>query len=315
VFNRVSSLTIEDCGFAGSSAGGVRLVSCAGSVRHCHFERIGGTALQALDSQGLVISDSVISNCGDNGIQIWRTNPGDDGTRISGNRISDIQARSGGSGQNGNAINVFRAGGVIADGNHLRRVAYSAIRGNGSSNIQLLGNNVADCGEVALYVEFGFEGAVVANNIVDRAAVGISITNLDHGGRLAVVQGNILRRLRHGVLPQGETGGGIGIHVEAETAVTGNTVEDAERAGLTLGWGEALSNVVASSNIVRGADHGIAVSVAPGAGKALVANNLIAGVRLGAIAAKAWDRIVVNDLAREGAERFPNVTLSGNRIV
>jgi uncharacterized secreted repeat protein (TIGR03808 family) len=310
----VPVVTIEDCRFTGGMAGGLRLIECGGAVRHCRFERIGGAALHALDSRGLVLAESVITECGDSGIQVWRTRPGDDGTRISGNRISNISARSGGSGQNGNAINVFRAAGVIVEGNHVRRVAYSAIRANSASNVQLLGNNAAGCGEVALYVEFGFEGAVVANNIVDRAAVGISVTNFDHGGRLAVVQGNLLRRLSHGTLPQGETGGGIGIHVEAETVVLGNTIEGADRAGLSLGWGEALKDVVASGNIIRDADHGIAVSVAPGAGKALIANNLIAAARRGAIAAKAWDRLIANDLTKDGAERFPNVTLAGNRI-
>jgi putative cofactor-binding repeat protein len=50
-------------------------------------------------------------------------------------------------------------------------------------------------GEVGLYAEFAFEGAVIANNLVDEGATGISVTNFNEGGRLAVVQGNLIRNL------------------------------------------------------------------------------------------------------------------------
>jgi uncharacterized secreted repeat protein (TIGR03808 family) len=50
-------------------------------------------------------------------------------------------------------------------------------------------------GEVAIYAEFGFEGAVIANNTIDGAAIGVAVTNFNQGGRLAVVQGNLIRNL------------------------------------------------------------------------------------------------------------------------
>ena len=53
-----------------------------------------------------------------------------------------------------------------------------------------------DVGEVAIYSEFGFEGAVIANNTVDGAALGIVACNFNEGGRLAVVQGNLIRNLK-----------------------------------------------------------------------------------------------------------------------
>ena len=74
-------------------------------------------------------------------------------------------------------------------------------------------------GEVALYAEFGFEGAIIADNSVDGAAIGVSVTNFNEGGRLAVVQGNIIRNLK----PQRPAGtdpgdsAGVGISVEADT--------------------------------------------------------------------------------------------------
>ena len=59
----------------------------------------------------------------------------------------------------------------------------------------MIANSCARLGEVALYAEFGFEGALIANNLVDTAATGISVTNFNDGGRLAVVQGNLVRNL------------------------------------------------------------------------------------------------------------------------
>ena len=78
--------------------------------------------------------------------------------------------KAGGSGQYGNAVNVFRADNVIVRGNRIRNAAFSAVRGNAASNMQIVGNTCTGLGEVALYAEFGFEGAVIANNIVDGAA-------------------------------------------------------------------------------------------------------------------------------------------------
>ena len=36
---------------------------------------------------------------------------------------------------------------------------------------------------------------MIANNLVDKAATGVSVTNFNEGGRLAVVQGNLIRNL------------------------------------------------------------------------------------------------------------------------
>ena len=118
---------------------------------------------------------------------------------------------------------------MIVRGNRIRNCAFSAVRGNAASNIHIEGNSVSDVREVALYAEFGFEGALIANNTVDGAAIGVSVTNFNEGGRLAVVQGNIIRNLlpkRPAGTDPGD-GAGIGIAVEADTAVTGNVIENA----------------------------------------------------------------------------------------
>ena len=123
-------------------------------------------------------------------------------------------------------------------------------------------------GEVALYAEFGFEGALIANNVVDGAALGVAVTNFNEGGRLAVVQGNMIRNLvafrAAGADPNDVAG--IGIGVEADTAVTGNVVENAPTVGILLGWGRYMRDVAATGNVVRASGVGIAVSVAAGAG-------------------------------------------------
>ena len=67
-----------------------------------------------------------------------------DGSLIADNTIEDTNARAGGTGENGNAINVFRAGDVIVRNNIIRRAAFSAIRGNAASSIQIIGNNCAE---------------------------------------------------------------------------------------------------------------------------------------------------------------------------
>ena len=252
---------------------------------------------------------------GNNGILVWRTAKGDDGTLVVDNRIEDIAAKRGGSGQYGNAINVFRAGNVIVRGNRIARVAFSAVRGNAASNIQIAGNTATDCGEVALYSEFGFEGAVIANNTVDGAAIGISVTNFNEGGRLAVVQGNLIRNIKD-KRPAGTDpgdGAGIGIAVEADTAVTGNVIENAPVAGINVGWGPHMRDVSVVGNVVRTAGYGISVSVASGAGAALITGNLIAGATRGAIVGMQFAQAVTGDLTKEPA-RYAQLQISGNRV-
>jgi uncharacterized secreted repeat protein (TIGR03808 family) len=117
-----------------------------------------------------------VTHCGNNGIQIWNSQDGEDCSIAARSRILQILARSDGSGQNGNGINMFLASRVRVEGN---RITDSAVSGNAASTIQILGNAFQRIGEVALYAEFGFEWVVIANNLVDGAAAGISVTNLN----------------------------------------------------------------------------------------------------------------------------------------
>jgi uncharacterized secreted repeat protein (TIGR03808 family) len=96
--------------------------------------------------------------------------------------------------------------------------------------------------------------------------------------------------------------------------VSGNVVENASHAGIAAGWGAYLRDVVISSNVIHRADFGITVSVTPGAGAAVIADNMIADVRSGAIVGMEWRKPVTGDLAKDGATRYAQLSIGGNRV-
>jgi uncharacterized secreted repeat protein (TIGR03808 family) len=312
------NLRIDDCEVNAAGGHGIALVEVEGAVTNTTVSAAVDTAIHSLDARGLSIAGNTIRGAGNNGIQIWRQAAGDDGSLVIDNRIEDTAARAGGSGQNGNAINIFRADNVTVRGNRIRGAAFSAVRGNAASNLQVIANTCSGLGEVAIYAEFAFEGAVIANNTVDGAAVGVSVTNFDAGGRLAVVQGNLIRNLIANPLPRrppgtdSNDGAGTGISVEADSAVTGNIIEDAPAAGIRVGWGQYLRDVAVTGNVVRRTGIGIAVSIVPGAGSALIADNLIAATKRGAVVGMEWMKPVTGDLVAEN--RFAQLSISGNRV-
>ena len=313
-FDDVKAVRISDCQVAGAGGNGVTLESCDGEVTHSTITGAADNALFCNDSRSLLIAANIIAKSGNGGIRVWQSDKRRDGSLIADNRIEDTSARAGGTGENGNAINVFRAADVIVRGNHIRNAAFSAIRGNSASNIQIIGNNCAALDETAIYSEFGFEGAVIADNVIDGAENGISVTNFNEGGRLATVRGNIVRNLgtRRPNRPPEESGVGIG--VEADTVVSGNVIERAPRAGISVGWGPYLRNVAVTGNVVREAGFGVAVSVVAGAGVAVISGNLFAGTTRGAIVGMEWHKAVTGDLALAGAERYPQLKISGNQV-
>ena len=297
-----------------SAGNGLSLQGCAGSIADCTLTTAMQAGIRSLDARGLEIVHNSVADCANNGIQVWRSQAGEDGSIVSGNRIVHIRADSGGSGENGNGINIFRAGSVLVSGNRINDCAYSAVRGNGASDIQILANNCARLGEVALYAEFAFEGALIANNLVDTAATGISVTNFNEGGRLAIVQGNLVRNLfRREQEPEDKRGHGIA--VEADTIVTGNVVESAPSAGLLVGWGPYMREVVATGNLIRKSRVGILVSSELGAGACLLANNMISGATDGSIRAMdAAGRAIGPELAHgENADTL--LSIIGNVAV
>jgi uncharacterized secreted repeat protein (TIGR03808 family) len=307
-------IRITNCEITASGGNGIWFENVAGDISGNIITKIAVTAITSFDAQGLAVTRNTIRDTNDNGVEILRTSIGDDGTLVADNRIEDIKAGPGGSGQYGNAINAFRAGNVIIRGNRIKNCDYSAVRGNSASNIQITGNSITDVREVALYSEFSFEGAVIANNSVDGAALGVSVCNFNEGGRLAVVQGNIIRNL----LPKRPIGtapdddGGIGIYVEADTSVAGNVIENAPSFGILAGWGKYLRDVAITGNVIRNAFVGVGISVTPGAGTALVNNNVISETPRGAVVGLDHAHPVTPDLTTEGAPRFAQAVVGMN---
>lgn len=317
----VQDFTIDDCEFRNGGANGLTLVKTGGRISASRILACRDHGLFSLDSRGLTIERNIVEDIGNNAISLWRSAAGDDNSRIAGNRVTRIRRDGGGNGPNGNGVVLFRAGGVIVEGNSFRDCALTFIRNNAGSSVQMLGNSGKRCGEVGYYSEFAFEGAIMANNIAEDVAQGFNITNLDHGGRLAICANNIVRRARRGIAPKGFTPGkpndeigGTAIHVEAEASVTGNVVEQASEVGISLGWSWAMRNIVATGNIVRDCGVGIGVSLVPKERNVVIANNVIAGAGRGAIVGTEYGRAVTGDLSRGPDRRAAGIRVEGNAV-
>lgn len=314
-FEDVGFLTLDACVVENATRDGVRLVRCGGRIARSTIRGAGRGGLFALDSAGLTIEDNLIEDCADNGVQIWRSAPGADGSQILRNRIRRIANRSGGDGQYGNGVSVFRAGAVTARGNHIADCAYSALRNNSGQGVRFLDNLCQRSGETAIFAEFAFRDATIVGNVVDGAASGVQMVNFaDHGGRGGLCAGNRVAGLHayRGAAARGVEGYVSGLKLEAGIVATKNVVDGSLWAGALIGWGPSLADMRFEDNVVRDAPIGVGVSVAPGAGSAVVARNVIERASRSAIAALEWHR-VVGDLRHEAA-RWPRLRIADNRV-
>ena len=197
----------------------------------------------------MMIRGNRISNCGNAGIRIWRDEAGP--RRLDHHRqpIAKIDWKGGGNGQNGNGVNVFQADEVIVSDNVISDCAFTAVRVNAGKNTQVRGNTCLNSGEVAIFSEFGFSGSVIADNIIDGAATGIYITNLDSGGHLATCTGNIVRNIYADV-------GGEPRHAPRRHLCRGRhggrqqRIESVPGIGIVAGYGPFVRNVVISDNVL-----------------------------------------------------------------
>ncbi|TPJ24624.1 TIGR03808 family TAT-translocated repetitive protein [Mesorhizobium sp. B2-7-2] len=312
---RVAHLVIDNCQVTGSGKNGLALEHAVGRVGRSDISGAADAGIYSVEAGGLEISGNTVSDCANGGILVHRWQAAEDGTIVSGNRVQRIGARSGGTGQNGNGINAFRAGNVIISGNVVSDCAFTAVRANSSSNLQITGNTCSRSGETGIYSEFSFEGAVISNNLVDGAANGISIVNFNEGGRMAVCSNNIVRNLSTtGPYTADPPGFGVGISTEADTTVSGNVVENAPLYGMQLGWGPYLRNVVATGNVIRKAGTGIVVSVVEGSGSAVISDNVIDGAQHGAIIGQRWADPVTGDLTQSTDTGYAHLTVERNKV-
>lgn len=311
-FEECATLRIMDCRFENYEDNGIHLRNCSGKITGSIFNDLGQSAIHGQNSVGLLISGNSIHDCGNGGIRVWRHENGPDRTIVTDNQIRGIGS-DWGDGQNGNGINVFQADEVIVANNSISDCALSAIRANSTNNTIIRGNQCINSQEVGIFSEFAFTGSIISDNLVDGAATGISITNFDDGGRLAICANNIVRN----ILPFSPTNPDttpFGIFAEADTAVTGNVVENVPGVGIGVGWGAFLRNVMVSNNIIQQTRYGIAVSVAEGAGHAKISDNMIVGASEAAIIGSAWEDLITADLARD-IDQYPQISISDNSYV
>ncbi|MGN6488164.1 MAG: TIGR03808 family TAT-translocated repetitive protein [Devosia sp.] len=304
-------VTLTSCGFTGGKASGIVIHDAATEIDACDFLGHGRAAIFSADSRGLVAARNRIAGCGNAGILIRGGTSRRGASTLLGNSISGIGATNGGTGQNGNGISVFRCDDVLIANNRIADCAFTAIRLNATNNVVVSGNLCRNSGDVAILSQFAFTGSVISDNIVDGAALGISVTSMDRGGQLATITGNIVRNIRAASAVNPETRP-IGIYAEAETTITGNTVAAVAGTGIRAGTGEFLRNVVIADNVVSAADTGIGVSVAPGAGPVSITDNTVTARAHGIVGLEA-ETVVSDDLVRDAAQ-YPQVSLSGNRV-
>lgn len=314
--NKTGHVIIDNCVFENSSQTGVEIDHSSGRLEDSTITNAAGNAgFFGLENKGLLITGNVIEDCANAGIMIYRWQRGEDNTIVSSNRIRRIAAVKGGTGPWGNGINTYQADSALITGNHVSDCAFSAIRSNSCNNIQITSNTCLRAGETSIYSEFAFQGALISSNVIDGGARGVSIVNLDKGGRLAVCSNNLIRNI-HETAPYYDANHlfGNGISAEADIAITGNVIENAARFGIMLGWGNYLKNVVAGSNVIRKTKTGVYVSVVEGTGTAAITGNSISEVTEGGIVGFRWKEAVTGDLAKSGAGKYKNLTIENNSL-
>ena len=308
---------IADCEITGSGGNGIWLEQVSGDISGNIFTKIATTAVVSFDAQGLIVSRNTIIDTNDNGIEILRTAIGDDGTLVLDNRIEDIKAGPGGSGQYGNAINAFRAGNVIVRGNRIRNCDYSAVRGNSASNIQIIRQQRQQCprGRALFGVRVRRRGDRQQHRRWrGRRRLRLQFQRGRTASRSCRATSSAICCRSGRSAPRRTTMPGSASMSRRTTSVTGNVIENAPSFGIIAGWGKYLRDVAITGNVIRKAFVGIGVSVMPGAGTALVNNNMISETPRGAVVGLDHARTITTDLAAEGAQRYAQVAVGGNAV-
>ncbi len=309
-FFNCNNIMFEKISLTDGLAGGFFLEKCQGAISFCNISKIKNAAIHIQDSASMFVSSNKITDCKNGGILVWRYESARDGSIITNNQISGIGSESG-SGQNGNGINLYQADEVIIADNSIADCAFSAIRVNSTKDTIINGNICTQCQEVAIFSEFAFSGSIISDNLIDEASLGISVSNFDYGGRLAIVSGNIVRNIWK-FSPTNPDVRATGIYAEADTAIYSNVIENVPGFGIVAGWGPYLRDMLVSQNIVRNTKIAIAVSVVDGVGSAHITGNLISSTST-AIQGMEWTKNIGSDLAIN-PEQFPVHTIAGNFV-
>ena len=302
-------VVIDDCSFWRSAGAGLSLSGSGGRVASNSFDTCD-TGVVSINASGLTIENNTIYNSANNGISVQHQPYGAvgfDGTIVQGNRISQTNNVSGGSGQFGNAILCFQAQYLRIADNFISGANYSAIRCNLCPDAVITGNQVTGARETAIFVENpgdispGWSNVVVSSNSLNNVGGGIHLVNTNAGSRRATVSDNsIVRALQNQFAeytsPDTNPANrytrityGTGIVVSADCIVEGNAIESTAGPGiaLTLGgtWNGATGtapdrncvNALLVSNMLKYCQIGIGYWDYDTRGFAEVSGNIICG--------------------------------------
>ncbi len=255
---RVRNLIVEDCAIGGSQAGGLALWRCRNaSVTRNEFSN-NNISIYSAQGENNLFADNDIHDNANFAIVVEQWPPGPDYTILRNNRIAKTAASFGadpsrgivgGSGPYGNGVFGLYAHHMMVEGNRISDSAFSGVRMNGCSDVQIANNAIDRSGETGIMVEcpqtdgktpngLGYEGGVIANNIVSGAAEGVSVTNGWYGGRRVSINGNQVRSIARKSFRTSDPNWpryatyGDGIYAEADVDIVGNIVEDCDGCGI-----------------------------------------------------------------------------------
>ena len=293
-----SSSTIARSSAAARTASPSRRVG--GRIERSTISGAADAGIYSVEAAGLAITGNTVSDCANGGILVHRWQPAETAPSSPATASSASRRAAAAPARTATASTSSAPTSVMVSGNVVSDCAFSAIRANSASNLQITGNTCSRSGETAIYAEFAFEGAVISGNIVDGAANGISIVNFNEGGRMARLlrQSSCAICRSDGPYPADAPGFGVGISVEADTAVTGNVIENAPLYGMKIGWGpyHAQRRRRPAMSSARPAPASPS-RVVEGAGSAVISDNVIDGAQNGAIVGYRWADAVTGDLA------------------
>jgi len=327
--NGINNFVIDNCTITHSKGSGISTDNATGRI--CNNSIYGcDNGICGLDSR-LQIERNSVNYCNDNGIQIWTSSVNGNSSTVSNNYITNISHNSGGTGQYGNGIVLYRAQNVRVINNVIGITDFSSIRLNQAGNCHVMGNFCFSAREVALFIECPgpgssgtyLVGGVVANNIINGAGGGIAVVNSGLAGdgvtrRITVIGNQISNITRTYISDYSNYTFGIGILCEGGCNIVGNSIESTDIAGIMLGTNNASTDLLASGNFVRNTNIGIGYSADPSAVGTLISGNLISGyttssnvtdpnyAHSGAIVSASYIAGTANTYQRDSSTGVPN---------
>lgn len=315
---RVRTLIVENCSIGGSRAGGLAMWRCRDAAVTRNEFMNNNISIYSAQGENNLFADNHIHDNANFAIMVEQWPPGPDYTTVRNNRIAKTAASFGanpargivgGSGPYGNGVFGLYAHHMTVEGNRISDSAFSGVRANGCSDVQIANNAIDRSGETAIMVEcpqtdgktpngLGYEGGVIAGNIVSGAAEGVSVTNGWYGGRRVSIAGNQVRSIARRSFRTSDPNWpryatyGDGIYAEADVDIVGNIVEDCDGCGIYVAPMAIQNSAIKTAanvtgNIVKGARWGVGFwkGSDPARGFTFIHGNMITGSSRGAIMA------------------------------